>query len=111
MRAYKHRVKKLVALAATCCLFASCENDVNEVVELGKKKPSIEEGKNIDAYLSMNGKVSGRLTAPLLIRYQGDTGMDADYIVIEMARHILGETWMESYVRDANAGGIERVLV
>ncbi|MBV6305772.1 FAD/FMN-binding oxidoreductase [Candidimonas humi] len=46
-----------------------------------------------------------------LIRYQGDTGMDADYIVIEMARHILGETWMESYVRDANAGGIERVLV
>jgi len=37
--------------------------------------------------------------------------MDADYIVVEMARHILGESWMEDYVRRANAGGIERVLV
>ena len=46
-----------------------------------------------------------------LSRYQGDTGMEADYIVVEMARHILGESWMQNYVRDANAGGIERVLV
>jgi FAD/FMN-containing dehydrogenase/Fe-S oxidoreductase len=46
-----------------------------------------------------------------LSRYQGDTGMEADYIVVEMARHILGEDWMQNYVRDANAGGIERVLV
>ncbi|MDX3894747.1 FAD/FMN-binding oxidoreductase [Pusillimonas sp.] len=46
-----------------------------------------------------------------LSRYQGDTGMDADYIVVEMARHILGESWMQDYVKLANAGGIERVLV
>ncbi|QAA95193.1 DUF3683 domain-containing protein [Pollutimonas thiosulfatoxidans] len=46
-----------------------------------------------------------------LSRYQGDTGMEADYIVVEMARHILGEGWMQDYVRDANTGGIERVLV
>jgi len=46
-----------------------------------------------------------------LSRYQGDTGVDADYIVVEMARHALGETWMEDYVKRANAGGIERVLV
>ncbi|KCB47760.1 PF12447 family protein [Bordetella hinzii 1277] len=46
-----------------------------------------------------------------LSRYQGDTGLDADYIVVEMARHILGESWMEDYVRRANTGGIERVLV
>ncbi|NBX05554.1 MAG: DUF3400 domain-containing protein, partial [Betaproteobacteria bacterium] len=35
----------------------------------------------------------------------------ADYIVVEMARHILGADWLESYVARANAGGIERVLV
>ena len=46
-----------------------------------------------------------------LSRFEGDTGMEADYIVIEMARNILGEGWMESYVKEANAGGIERVLV
>jgi hypothetical protein len=37
--------------------------------------------------------------------------LEADYIVIEMARQILGEDWMPAYVRQANAGGIERVLV
>ncbi|MGE4369015.1 MAG: DUF3683 domain-containing protein [Burkholderiaceae bacterium] len=46
-----------------------------------------------------------------LSRYSEDTGMQADYIVVEMARHILGEDWMQNYVRLANAGGIERVLV
>ena len=37
--------------------------------------------------------------------------LEADYIVVEMAKHILGEAWMPEYVRAANAGGIERVLV
>ncbi|HEY0296991.1 MAG TPA: FAD/FMN-binding oxidoreductase [Bordetella sp.] len=46
-----------------------------------------------------------------LSRYEEDTGAKADYIVVEMARHILGESWMEDYVKRANSGGIERVLV
>jgi Fe-S oxidoreductase len=37
--------------------------------------------------------------------------LEADYIVVEMARQILGEQWMPDYVKVANAGGIERVLV
>ena len=37
--------------------------------------------------------------------------LEADYIVVEMAKHILGEQWMPDYVAAANAGGIERVLV
>jgi FAD/FMN-containing dehydrogenase/Fe-S oxidoreductase len=37
--------------------------------------------------------------------------LEADYVVIEMAKHILGENWMPEYVSAANAGGIERVLV
>jgi Fe-S oxidoreductase len=37
--------------------------------------------------------------------------LEADYIVVEMAKHILGEQWMPEYVAAANAGGIERVLV
>ena len=46
-----------------------------------------------------------------LSRYQGDTGAQADYIVVEMARHVLGQSWLEDYVKRANQGGIERVLV
>jgi FAD/FMN-containing dehydrogenase/Fe-S oxidoreductase len=46
-----------------------------------------------------------------LSRYDEDAGTAADYIVVEMARHLLGAAWLETYVRRANAGGIERVLV
>jgi len=46
-----------------------------------------------------------------LKRYNDDTGTDADYIVVEIAKHVLGEDWLPAYVRAANNGGIERVLV
>jgi FAD/FMN-containing dehydrogenase/Fe-S oxidoreductase len=46
-----------------------------------------------------------------LSRYDEASGTTADYIVIEMARHLLGPTWLEDYVARANDGGIERVLV
>ena len=37
--------------------------------------------------------------------------LEADYIVVEMANQILGKDWMPDYVKLANDGGIERVLV
>jgi len=46
-----------------------------------------------------------------LSRFDDDAGSTADYIVVEMARHLLGENWMPDYVARANNGGIERVLV
>jgi FAD/FMN-containing dehydrogenase/Fe-S oxidoreductase len=46
-----------------------------------------------------------------LSRFEQDTEAKADYIVVEMARLILGENWLEEYVKKANDGGIERVLV
>ncbi|MCW5666020.1 MAG: FAD/FMN-binding oxidoreductase [Piscinibacter sp.] len=49
-----------------------------------------------------------------LQRYGDDLAnglLEADYIVVEMARKILGEQWLPEYVARANAGGIERVLV
>jgi len=49
-----------------------------------------------------------------LSRYGNDLSnglLEADYIVVEMARRVLGEDWLPAYVARANAGGIERVLV
>ena len=46
-----------------------------------------------------------------LKRYNDDSSTDADYIVVEIARHVLGENWLLDYVQRANNGGIERVLV
>ena len=44
-----------------------------------------------------------------LSRYADDNNMPADYIVIEMARHILGENWLDEFVAKANAGGVEKI--
>ncbi|MBK9988830.1 MAG: FAD/FMN-binding oxidoreductase [Betaproteobacteria bacterium] len=49
-----------------------------------------------------------------LTRYGNDLQnglLEADYIVVEMANQILGAQWLAEYVAQANAGGIERVLV
>ena len=46
-----------------------------------------------------------------LKRYNDDADLDAAYVVVEIARHILGENWMAEFVARANDGGIERVLV
>jgi FAD/FMN-containing dehydrogenase/Fe-S oxidoreductase len=46
-----------------------------------------------------------------LKRFNDDADLDADYIVVELAKHILGENWLPEYVQRANRGGIERVLV
>ncbi|MDR0478852.1 MAG: (Fe-S)-binding protein, partial [Burkholderiaceae bacterium] len=86
-----------------------------------RKEREIRKG---EAALHESGAVSAKdgikilTTCPSCLqglwRYQDDlqTGtLQADYVIIEMARHILGENWLRDYVEKANAGGIERVLV
>jgi Fe-S oxidoreductase len=46
-----------------------------------------------------------------LKRYNADAEVDAEYIVVELAKHVLGENWLPEFVAQANRGGIERVLV
>jgi FAD/FMN-containing dehydrogenase/Fe-S oxidoreductase len=46
-----------------------------------------------------------------LARYSEDTNTEPDYIVIELAKKLLGENWMESYLARVGNGGIERVLL
>jgi FAD/FMN-containing dehydrogenase/Fe-S oxidoreductase len=46
-----------------------------------------------------------------LQRFNPDSDTTADYIVVEMARHLLGENWMKEFIDKANRGGIERVLL
>ncbi|MBP7917654.1 MAG: DUF3400 domain-containing protein, partial [Rhodocyclaceae bacterium] len=44
-------------------------------------------------------------------RFRDDADTDADYIVVELAKNILGDNWMAEYVNRANTGSIERVLL
>jgi Fe-S oxidoreductase len=46
-----------------------------------------------------------------LARYADETGLQTDYIVVELARHLLGQYWQQTFIAKARAGGIERVLL
>ena len=46
-----------------------------------------------------------------MLRYGEDSKIEADYVVVELARLKLGENWLKEFVAKANAGGIERVLL
>ena len=40
-----------------------------------------------------------------------ESGVVADYLVVEVVRRLYGERWMEEYIQQAMRGGIERVLL
>jgi Fe-S oxidoreductase len=46
-----------------------------------------------------------------LARFRHDADVAADYIVVEIAKRVLGSDWLPRYVERANRGGIERVLL
>ncbi|MCO6411813.1 MAG: FAD-binding oxidoreductase, partial [Thiogranum sp.] len=46
-----------------------------------------------------------------LSRYEEDTGLKTDYIVVEIANRMLGDRWQQRFIERARAGGIERVLL
>lgn len=54
-------------------MISSCENDIKQVQNLGKKKLGVEEGKNIESILSTAGKLKANLKAPYMLRYLFDT--------------------------------------
>ncbi|MFE8034441.1 DUF3683 domain-containing protein [Thiohalocapsa marina] len=46
-----------------------------------------------------------------LAKYADDTGLKTDYIVVELARRLLGEDWQQRFMERVRNGGIERVLL
>ncbi len=46
-----------------------------------------------------------------LARYESSTGLKTDYIVVELARRLLGEDWLDQYTNEIRGQGIERVLL
>ncbi|MEN8175399.1 MAG: FAD-binding and (Fe-S)-binding domain-containing protein, partial [Pseudomonadota bacterium] len=46
-----------------------------------------------------------------LAKYRDATGLKTDYIVVEMARHLLGDGWQQRFIDAVRRDGIERVLL
>ena len=107
-----------VELSDRCCgesgTLAVTRPDVSTQVRFRKEE---EMRKGADALRGggFAGEVKILTSCPSclqgLSRFDNDAGTRADYIVVELARHLLGETWMADYVAKANDGGIERVLL
>jgi Fe-S oxidoreductase len=80
-----------------------------------RKQGEMEKGADKLREDGFDGQVKILTSCPSclqgLSRYNHDSGTTADYIVVEMAKHLLGENWLPDYVARANSGGIERVLV
>jgi FAD/FMN-containing dehydrogenase/Fe-S oxidoreductase len=94
--------------------------DIATQVRFRKEKElrADEAALRTEAGLPAKGNVKILTSCPSclqgLSRYTDDLQdglLEADYIVVEMANRLLGAQWMERYVAQANAGGIERVLV
>ena len=70
---FSRHIYLLSALLAGCFVFYACDNDVKDIPNLRDKRTALEEGHLIESYMSQNGKVKGKLTAPLMYRYQADS--------------------------------------
>ncbi|MEZ5671194.1 MAG: (Fe-S)-binding protein [Thiotrichaceae bacterium] len=46
-----------------------------------------------------------------LARYRDEIGVQTDYVVVELARQVLGTDWQLEFVERVKQGGIERVLL
>jgi LPS export ABC transporter protein LptC len=63
-------IKYHIAALIGCFFFCACENKMEDVDRFSKKEVSVEEGTNIESYLSNGGVLRAKLTAPLLLRHQ-----------------------------------------
>ena len=101
-----------------CCgesgTFAVARPDVSTQVRF-RKAEEMQKGASNARADGFTGEVKVLTSCPSCLqglkRYEDETALDADYIVVEIAKHVLGEHWMRDYVAAANDGGIERVLV
>ena len=107
-----------VALNDRCCgesgTLASTRPDIATQVRF-RKEEEMRKGASALRGDGFGGEVKVLTSCPSclqgLSRFADDAGTEADYIVVEIARRVLGPDWLPDYVKAANNGGIERVLV
>ena len=108
-----------VKLSDRCCgesgTLAVARPDISTQIRF-RKQEELEKGKAaLNQPTSGEGKTKILTSCPSclqgLTRYQDDTSIEPDYIVVELAKSILGENWMTDYINKASNGGIERVLL
>lgn len=113
-------VGKGVRLSDRCCgeagTFAVTRPDISSQVRYRKQEEliaGIEDLTNKPFSKKHNVKILTSCPACQqgLSRYADETGLDTDYIVVEMANQIFGKNWQETFIEKTRQDGIERVLL
>jgi len=74
MTSHQLHILLIKAAFVTGCFFmCSCENSMEQIQNLGRKKVGKEIAENIVSYMSQNAIVKAKLTSPLMIRTEVDT--------------------------------------
>ncbi|HEY6974705.1 MAG TPA: LPS export ABC transporter periplasmic protein LptC [Chitinophagaceae bacterium] len=63
------------AIITGCFFICGCENSMQEVRDLGKKKIGQSIAENVVSYMSQNAIVKAKLTSPLMITTETDTAV------------------------------------
>ena len=109
-----HKIEKNDRCCGEAGTLAVSRPDISTQIRFRKEEEMVKGADKLRAD-GFTGNVKILTSCPSCLqglkRYEDDSGTDADYIVVEIARHLLGENWMPEYVARANNGGIERVLV
>ena len=109
-----------VTLSDRCCgeagTFAVARPDIAPQVRFRKQEELIDGISRLTGKDRVeNSEVKLLTSCPAcqqgLSRYRDDTGLQTDYIVVELANQLLGEGWQASFISKAKQGGIERILL
>ena len=108
-----------ITLSDRCCgeagTFAIARPDIATQVKFRKEEELRADIQALTGKTRSDGEVGILTSCPAchqgLSRYEEATGLDSDYIVVELARRKLGEGWQKAFVEQVKNGGIERVLL
>ncbi|RMH10814.1 MAG: DUF3400 domain-containing protein, partial [Gammaproteobacteria bacterium] len=109
-----------VTLSPRCCseagTLATSRPDIAEQLRFRKREELKKNVKELTGQSKAEpGQVKMLTSCPAcqqgLSRYESDTGLETDYIVVELANHLLGKRWQQDFIEQAKKGGIERVLL
>jgi LPS export ABC transporter protein LptC len=64
---------RVAVLAFTVLVLAGCENNIDEVRALSRKKIGVETAEKVTSFYSQGGKMKAKLTAPYMERHLLDT--------------------------------------
>lgn len=107
---------KTIAASKFCCgdagTLSTSRPDIANQLKFRKEN---EIKRNLQTLGNENQTVTMLTSCPACLKglasYQKSTSIKPEYIVVELARKLLGENWQTQFVQQVQNGGVERILL